>query len=269
MISSETTIMPETGKPQTATRRTQEERSAATREKVIQATIDCIVEEGLHNTTAARITARSGITWGAIAHQFGDKDSVLFAVVERNGEIYRKLIDATLMEAGDTPEERIAALIDVTWGAIAHQFGDKDSVLFAVVERNGEIYRKLIDATLMEAGDTPEERIAALIDVTWKYINEPSSFAFNELVIQNRARNNPMIMGQQEDMSFRQMQSTWDKFFGEFEIPQARLETVRNLTLATLQGLSLMRLISQRRPSFKSEIAALKKCALQMLTVEP
>ena len=78
-----------------------------------------------------------------------------------------------------------------------------------------------------------------------------------------------MIMGQQEDMSFRQMQSTWDKFFGEFEIPQARLETVRNLTLATLQGLSLMRLISQRRPSFKSEIAALKKCALQMLTVEP
>ncbi|EPZ14826.1 hypothetical protein M622_05055 [Thauera terpenica 58Eu] len=217
MISSETTIMPETGKPQTATRRTQEERSAATREKVIQATIDCIVEEGLHNTTAARITARSGITWGAIAHQFGDKDSVLFAVVERNGEIYRKLIDATLMEAGDTPEERIAALIDVTW----------------------------------------------------KYINEPSSFAFNELVIQNRARNNPMIMGQQEDMSFRQMQSTWDKFFGEFEIPQARLETVRNLTLATLQGLSLMRLISQRRPSFKSEIAALKKCALQMLTVEP
>ena len=87
MISSETTIMPETGKPQTATRRTQEERSAATREKVIQATIDCIVEEGLHNTTAARITAHSGITWGAIAHQFGDKDSVLFAVVERNGEI--------------------------------------------------------------------------------------------------------------------------------------------------------------------------------------
>lgn len=217
MISSETTIMSETGKPQTATRRTQEERSAATREKVIQATIDCIVEEGLHNTTAARITARSGITWGAIAHQFGDKDSVLFAVVERNGEIYRKLIDATLMEAGDTPEERIEALIDVTW----------------------------------------------------KYINEPSSFAFNELVIQNRARNNPMIMGQQEDMSFRQMQSTWDKFFGEFEIPQARLETVRNLTLATLQGLSLMRLISQRRPSFKGEIAALKKCALQMLTAEP
>lgn len=210
-------ITSETGKTQTGPRRTQEERSAATREKVIQATIDCIVEEGLHNTTAARITARSGITWGAIAHQFGDKDSVLFAVVERNGEIYRKLVDTTLKDAGATPKERIEALIDVTW----------------------------------------------------KYINEPSSFAFNELVIQNRARNNPMIMGQQEDMSFRQMQSTWDKFFSEFEIPPTRLETVRNLTLATLQGLSLMRLISRRPPSFKHEIAALKRSALQMLTAEP
>ena len=81
---------PKSAKPETGRRRTQEERSATTREKVIQAAIDCIVEEGLHNTTAARIAARSGVTWGAIAHQFGDKDSVFFAVVERNADIYQR-----------------------------------------------------------------------------------------------------------------------------------------------------------------------------------
>lgn len=197
-------------------RRTQEERSATTREKVIQAAIDCIVEEGLHNTTAARIAARSG----------------------------------------------------VTWGAIAHQFGDKDSVLFAVVERNAEMYRNLLEAALKKAGPTPPERIEALIEVTWKYINEPSAFAFNELIIHNRASSNAKIIGQQEDLSYKQMKVVWDKFFGEFDIPPTNLDTARNFTLATLQGLSLMRLITHRRPTFKNEIAALKQSVGQMLIPE-
>ncbi|NIV48010.1 MAG: TetR family transcriptional regulator, partial [Gammaproteobacteria bacterium] len=63
---------------------TQAERSALTRETVIQAVVDCIVEEGINAATAARIAERSGVTWGAIVHQFGDKDSLLLAVVERS-----------------------------------------------------------------------------------------------------------------------------------------------------------------------------------------
>lgn len=203
----------EAGRRPVGRRRTQEERSATTREKVIQAAIDCIVEEGLHNTTAARIAARSG----------------------------------------------------VTWGAIAHQFGDKDSVLFAVVERNAEMYRGLLEAALKKAGTTPQERIEALIDVTWKYINEPAAFAFNELIIHNRASSNAKIIGQQEDLSYKQMSVIWDKFFGELDLPASKLETARNFTLATLQGLSLMRLITHRRPTFKREIAALKQSVVQML----
>ncbi|WP_186453857.1 TetR/AcrR family transcriptional regulator [Denitratisoma sp. DHT3] len=206
----------ESGRRPLGRRRTQEERSATTREKVIQAAIDCIVEEGLHNTTAARIAARSGVTWGAIAHQFGDKDSVLFAVVERNAEMYRGLLDAALKKAG---------------------------------------------ATL-------PERVETLVDVTWKYINEPAAFAFNELIIHNRASSNAKIIGQQEDLSYKQMSIVWDKFFGEFDLPVPKLETARNFTLATLQGLSLMRLITHRRPTFKRELVALKQSVVQMLASE-
>lgn len=194
-------------------RRTQEERSATTREKVIQAAIDCIVEEGLHNTTAARIAARSGVTWGAIAHQFGDKDSVFFAVVERNAEIYDRHLRVA-MEA---------------------------------------------------AGTSPAERVSALIDVTWNYINEPASFAFNELIIHNRASSDARIVEQQDELSNKLMKSVWDRLFGSFDIPAEKLETARNFVLATLQGLSLMRLITHRRPKFKKEIAALKQFAAQML----
>ena len=194
-------------------RRTQEERSATTREKVIRAAIDCIVEEGLHNTTAARIAARSGVTWGAIAHQFGDKDSVFLAVVE--------------------------------W--------------------NTEIYQRHLNIAMATAGASPAERLATLIDVTWNYINEPASFAFNELIIHNRASSNERIIEQQDELSNKLMKGVWDRLSGGFDIPAEKLETARNFVLATLQGLSLMRLITHRRPKFKKEIAALKQFAARML----
>lgn len=198
----------------TSRRRTQEERSASTRERVIGATIDCIVEEGLHATTAARIAARSGVTWGAIVHQFGDKDSVLHSVIERNAEVYTNL----LTEALDS------------------------------------------------AGPTPRERIAALIDTTWKYINEPAAFAFNELIIHNRTTHNEALQRQQEQLATTNLETMWERFFAGFDIPRATLDTVRNLTMATLQGLSIMRLISVgTRPRYNKEIAALKEFAQDLI----
>jgi len=78
-------------------RRTQAERSAETRERVLHAVVDCIVEEGLQNTTAARIVERSGVTWGAIAHQFGDKESLLLDAAGRVSllvdETWRRMIE--------------------------------------------------------------------------------------------------------------------------------------------------------------------------------
>jgi len=180
---------------------------------VIQAAIACIVEEGLPNTTAARLAARSG----------------------------------------------------VTWGAIAHQFGDKDSVLFAVVERNAEMYRTLLDEALRRTGHSLEERVAALIDVTWRYTNEPYAVAFTELVLYDRTSRDARIAQRQEDLANRQTKPVWDQFFGEFGIAPARLETARNLALATLQGLLVMRLVSRERPMFRKEVAALKRVVVQML----
>lgn len=205
-----------TAKHKPAQRRTQEERSATTREKVINAAIDCIVEEGLHNATAARIAARSG----------------------------------------------------VTWGAIVHQFGDKDSVLLAVIERNTEVFLNYLTSALQQAGSTLPERMNALIDVTWKYINEPAAFAFNELVIYNRVSKNPQMMMQQQQLTNRQAEIMWDKFFGEFDIAPAAVENARNYTLATLLGLSVLRLMSSRPQAYMNEIATLKKFAVQLL-VQP
>jgi len=95
-------------------RRSQAERSALTRERVVQAVIDLIADEGIASATASRIASRAGVTWGAIAHQFGDKDSVLLAVAEHGfAQLSRTLVEN--LGEGATPRQRMDVLIDETW----------------------------------------------------------------------------------------------------------------------------------------------------------
>ncbi len=62
--------------------RSQAERTAETRARIVQAVHDCISEQGFARTTAAEIAKRAGVTWGAAQHHFGGKDGILLAVLE-------------------------------------------------------------------------------------------------------------------------------------------------------------------------------------------
>ena len=88
--------------------------AAATRARVIDATIDCILEEGLYRASSNRIAKRAGVSWGVIQHHFGTREALLLATFQ---EGMRELID-TLESAvitGDTFEERLESLADVIW----------------------------------------------------------------------------------------------------------------------------------------------------------
>jgi AcrR family transcriptional regulator len=63
-------------------RRPQAERRAATRAKILAAVVASIAEVGFTRTTATRIAARAGVTWGAVQHHYGDKDGILTAVLD-------------------------------------------------------------------------------------------------------------------------------------------------------------------------------------------
>jgi AcrR family transcriptional regulator len=58
-------------------RRTQAERRAGTRAALLEATIDCLVEDGYARTTTRRIAQRAGVTLGAVHHHFGSKVGLL------------------------------------------------------------------------------------------------------------------------------------------------------------------------------------------------
>jgi len=66
------------------TRRTQAERTAATRERILAAVVASIAEQGFGRTTASEIAKRAGVTWGAVQHHFGAKDGILEAVLEQS-----------------------------------------------------------------------------------------------------------------------------------------------------------------------------------------
>jgi AcrR family transcriptional regulator len=63
-------------------RRPQAERRAATRANILEAAVASIAEVGFTRTTATRIAARAGVTWGAVQHHYGDKDGILTAVLD-------------------------------------------------------------------------------------------------------------------------------------------------------------------------------------------
>lgn len=198
-------------------RRTQAERSAGTRERVLQAVVECIAEEGLPKASAARIAERAGVTWGAIVHQFGDKESLLLAVVERN-------IDD--LERG------------ISEAAAARRF-------------------------------TPRERISLLIDRSWLHINQPSSVAFTELLLYGRCRPQGTIRRRQAGMTFASTRRIWQELFGDLHVDQRRLASARTLASATMLGLSIQGLLEPVRPSFARELEALKTMIAELLGLPP
>ncbi len=95
-------------------RRTHAERSAETRGRIKRAVAEAISEVGFHRTTAAEISRRSGVSWGAAQHQFGDKDGILVAVLVDSFNRFAEGLAGVGVQ-GKSLDERAALFIDAAW----------------------------------------------------------------------------------------------------------------------------------------------------------
>ena len=95
-------------------RRTQAERRAVTRAKVLDATIECLVERGYAHTSTRHIARRAGVTVGALQHHFESKAQLMAAALKQLGD---RMADDFLAQppAAGEPQERVAALLDRVW----------------------------------------------------------------------------------------------------------------------------------------------------------
>jgi AcrR family transcriptional regulator len=63
-------------------RRTQAQRSAEMRERLLDATISVLIEYGFAGTTTARVVEAAGVTKGAQLHHFPSKESLVVAAID-------------------------------------------------------------------------------------------------------------------------------------------------------------------------------------------
>ncbi|MGY1847988.1 MULTISPECIES: TetR/AcrR family transcriptional regulator [unclassified Blastococcus] len=88
-------------------RRTQEQRRADTRARLLSATIDCLVEHGYAGTTTQRVQERAGLSRGALLHHFATKEALLVAAVSH-------VADAQIQQVrADAATGRVASEVDL------------------------------------------------------------------------------------------------------------------------------------------------------------
>src|SRR5262245_50852222 len=95
-------------------RRSQAERTAETRARIIEAVVACIDELGFPRATASEITRRAGVSWGAVQHHFGGKDGILAAVLEDSFQRFAVRI-GDVSGAADSLEKRVSLFVDRAW----------------------------------------------------------------------------------------------------------------------------------------------------------
>jgi AcrR family transcriptional regulator len=94
----------------------QEERSAETRKRLMEATVACLHERGYARTTTVEIAARAGVSRGAQLHHFPTKDELVVRALEYVFDLRVSELRSLSVElpAGN-PESRLCALIDLLW----------------------------------------------------------------------------------------------------------------------------------------------------------
>ncbi len=95
-------------------RRSQNERSADTRRKVVEAAVRSLAERGYSATTTTTVAAEAGVTRGAMFHQYPTKVDLMIDIVTLNYEEERQLYHERLDHIRDI-KERFFTLPTVMW----------------------------------------------------------------------------------------------------------------------------------------------------------
>ena len=93
----------------------QEERSAETRKRLLDATIECLHELGYAGTTTPEIARRAGVSRGAQLHHYRRKEELVVGALEYVFELRLERFSQVAGELPAEPEERVKALVDLLW----------------------------------------------------------------------------------------------------------------------------------------------------------
>ena len=159
----------------------QAQKSAMTRDRILDAAINCFVELGYTNVTTAKVASSAGVSRGAMLHHFPSKTELIQAAVEY---LHDKLLDDyTKRVSGISPtltgKKRRRAGLDAYWD---HLTGDlwvvyhelcvasrTDPELQSILENSQLLFEKHVresNADLFEEWQERGDRFLLAMDVT-------------------------------------------------------------------------------------------------------
>src|SRR6185295_3911219 len=95
------------------TRTPQQDRSRATQQRLLAATIDCLVEHGWAGTTTTVIAERAGVSRGAQLHHYPTRAALVLAAVTHLTELRAGELRAEASNLSDDRGERLDQVIDM------------------------------------------------------------------------------------------------------------------------------------------------------------
>lgn len=97
----------------TVVRVPQQERSRQTRQRLLEATVDCLVDHGWSGTTTTMVATRAGVSRGAQLHHYPTKDALVLAAVTHLAERRAAEIraEAAALPAGSDRLDRVIDML--------------------------------------------------------------------------------------------------------------------------------------------------------------
>jgi TetR/AcrR family transcriptional regulator, regulator of cefoperazone and chloramphenicol sensitivity len=112
-------------------RSTKREGDPVTRQRVIDAAIKCILEQGFYRASSNAIAETAGLSWGVIQYYFGSRESLMLAVLQEGN---RRLIDT--LSTADLTGTTIAERLEQYSVIIERYYGDPEYLAFLQVLLN-------------------------------------------------------------------------------------------------------------------------------------
>jgi AcrR family transcriptional regulator len=139
-------------------RLTQDEKTAETRRRLLDAAIGCLIDRGYANTTTSEIAERAGLSRGAQLYHFPKKEELLTSAVEHLyqlmfGEMKEKVSRLT------NEDDRRAMAIDSLWEIANGRFMTA-WIEICVASRT--------DSYLRESVSAAKDRVGELIDRSFR-----------------------------------------------------------------------------------------------------
>lgn len=172
-------------------------RRQSTRDKLLNATIECLHELGYHRTSTVIVTERAKVSRGSLLHQFPTKADLMVATARH---ISRQRGEAHIEGLKGVPIgiERLEKLVDILWGEVNSPSGiARIEIMLAsrsepelaakygpIVNEQGETHRRLIWALAKALGVRNRAPIDAMVQL---YAASIRGLAIDALFPESRA----------------------------------------------------------------------------------